>query len=196
MRALPKRFQKAELTDLDDAVMRPVLDYAQNLRAQVKTGRGLLLSGPAGVGKTYALAALTKHYARRARQPSVVFETVYTFVERYAPVVAAQAAVDSWHGQTWSRTYETAHWLVLNDLGKDYRGGKLLDQAIYKIGRLLRTRAEACLITHVTTNLPLEEGIGISTFKSVYGDSIWSLTAEICDRFIVDGPDRREGVAP
>lgn len=171
-----------------------VLDYAKSLQVNVSSGVGLLISGPPGVGKSYAMAALTRYYMERLRPgrlPSVVYHTIYEVNDRYAPVVG-NSPFDDERGQSWTKTYETCKWLVLNDLGKEYRGGKYAEQMAYKVGRLLRARSERALVTHVTTNLPLASST-VSTFSTTYGDSIWSLTAEMMQRYEVDGPDRREG---
>lgn len=193
---VPPRFAGAVLEHLRvapyAATFPMVLEYAREMKARVEAGRGLLLAGPAGVGKTYALAALTRRYAERAKRPLYVFETTYTLLERYAPVVAPQGAagIDPDTGRRWTDLYEKAEWLVINDLGKDYRGGKLSEQVTYKIGRLLRTRAENLRVTHITTNIPLTPG-DAPTFQDVYGASIWSLLAETTDRYEVFGPDQR-----
>lgn len=192
---LPVRFRDADIGNVDTEVYgASVIAYKNSLKERVSHGRGLLLSGPPGVGKTYAMAALTKFYMSRLRRhPYVVFETVYSVLDKYSPVASA-AEQDPDRGQSWTKTYETCSWLVLNDLGKDYRGGKLAEQVAYKIGRLIRTRSENMLVTHITTNLPLMSRPGYATFKDVYGESLWSLLAEMMNRFEVDGPDWRRGI--
>jgi hypothetical protein len=91
---------------------------------------------------------------------------------------------------SFTDVYNHVPWLVLNDLGKEYRGGKLEEQVPYKLGRLLRTRSEAERVTHITTNLSLS-GNGDGTIRGVYGESIASLLAEMTKAFEVTGPDRR-----
>lgn len=188
---IPSRFHKAELKQLDPEHFGMVLEYAKSMKAMIGEGRGLLIAGPPGIGKTWALAALTKRYVSRAFVPSYVFETAYSLLERYAPIVATAETHDSLRNQPWTKTYEDAQWLVLNDLGKDYRGGKMAEQVAYKVGRLIRSRAERGLVTHITTNLPLVGDAHVRTFVKVYGDSVWSLTSETMNRYEVIAPDRR-----
>lgn len=191
---VPERFRAASLDHIDETIFPMVADYAQHMRSKVERGVGLLLSGPAGVGKTYAVAALTRKYAERLRPgrvPDVVFHTVYEVLDKYAPIVGSHP-MDELRGQTWTDTYERCRWLVLNDLGKEYRGGKFLEQSAYRFGRLLRARSERRLVTHITTNLPLVARDDFTeTFETVYGESIWSLLGETMERYEVTGPDRR-----
>ena len=187
---IPSRFRDAKITDLDPEVFPFVLDYDLRMTDYLSQRKGLVFSGPPGVGKTWAAAALTKRYAQRARNPSFHFETTYTLLERYAPVVASPATYDAERSQPWTTTYESVFWLVVNDLGKGYRGGKLYEQEVMRVGRLLRTRSERELITHITTNLPLT---GDSSLETVYGESVMSLLHEMTEGWEVDGPDRRRG---
>lgn len=193
---LPKRFQHAHMKELDAEVFGDsVIAYGRKLAKNVEAGRGLCLSGPPGVGKTYAAAALTNRLIDRTvgGAPLIVFETAYTLVERYAPIVPHADTFNTTRDEPWTKTYESAAWLVINDLGKNYRAGKLQEQLVYKVGRLLRTRAEAMLVTHITTNVPLAKRAGVANFSEVFGDSVWSLMAETMYAYEVEGPDRRVG---
>lgn len=184
---IPERFARADLRSVDHDIFDCVHAYANDLAAELKKGRGLFLSGPPGVGKTYAMAALTRAYLKRAANPDHVFETAYTLFERYG----THGAVDpSREGRSWSSIYEETPWLVINDLGKEFHGGAKGEVAIYRVGRLLRTRSEACRVTHVTTNLTLEGSDG-NSFLGVYGESTFSLIREMFSLWLVDGPDRR-----
>jgi DNA replication protein DnaC len=188
---LPARFRDANLDEIDRGQFEFVFEYRANLHANVRDGYGLLVSGPAGVGKTRALAALTVAYARRAtKMTSWHFETVPELLEKYRPLSVAQPR-DEFRSQSWTETYETVRWLVLNDLGKEYRAGKMHEQQVQKLGRLLRLRTERRLVTHITTNLPLYPKVGVASFEAVYGESIWSLVHECMGGYDVWGEDRR-----
>lgn len=190
---LPPLFQSAALKDVDPQQFGFVLDYRKNLAAMVKGGVGLVVSGPPGTGKSYTMAALSLEYAKRARAPgSWHFETVPELLEKYRPM-SVGAPTDEFRGQSWTTTYEKIRWLVLNDMGKEYRGGKMHEQHVAKLGRLIRQRTEQGLVTHVTTNLPLYPKPGVQRFEAVYGASLWSLLHEKNMGFDVWGPDRRIG---
>lgn len=192
---MPPIFRSAKLSELDPAQFEFAAEYYQSMRDNLKQGVGVLLSGPPGVGKSYAMAALTMGYARRAaRAGSWHFETVPDLLDKYRPMTGAQVH-DSFREQPWTTTYDTVKWLVLNDMGKEYRGGKMHEQAVAKLGRLIRRRAEQKLTTHITTNLVIDTGGGDlgfgTTFASVYGESLWSLLHECTQGYVVWGPDRR-----
>ena len=195
--AIPLLFRGAKLPELNPDQFQFVLDYCHGKKfaENMKTGTGLLLSGPSGVGKSYVMAALTAEYARKAtRAGSWHFETVPDVLEKYREM-GGQRLIDPSREQSWSVTYESVRWLVLNDMGKEYRGGKLHDQAVSKLGRLIRHRTEKKLVTHITTNLTIgtdHEGRESSnTFLETYGESLWSLLHECSQGYLVWGPDRR-----
>lgn len=205
LRYLPQRFVDATLETLDKEQFSSVFDYVQGMITELTSvavvmeqtplfalGCGLLLSGPPGVGKTWALAALSRFYIEytsgKHRPFDCVFVTSPVFFSKYDNPV--EVLWDSYRGMSFSDVYERVPWLVLNDLGKEYRGGKLEEQVPYKLGRLLRARSEANAVTHITTNLSLS-GNGEGTLRGVYGESIGSLLAEMTQAFEITGPDRR-----
>lgn len=191
---VPARFRAAALQHLDVEQFAPVLGYADGVEGHLRKGEGLFLAGPPGVGKTYALWALTRAYVAGARKrPDYEFVTLPDFVEKYeifgggngGDNRGTENGYDEYRGQRYSETYETIPWLVLNDLGKEYRAGKLGDQITYKLGRLLRVRSEHRRVTHVTTNLVPSDLVG------VYGESVVSLLREMCIVYEIQGKDRR-----
>jgi len=201
LRYLPHRFVDATLETLDLVQFPFVAGYVDDITCRegknmslFKDGCGLLLSGPPGVGKTWALAALSRFYLEytesKGKPFDCAFVTAPVFFSRYDNPV--EVLWDSYRGMSFTDVYNHVPWLVLNDLGKEYRGGKLEEQVPYKLGRLLRTRSEAERVTHITTNLSLS-GNGDGTIRGVYGESIASLLAEMTKAFEVTGPDRRRG---
>lgn len=182
---VPARFRKAKLEDLDPNQFRAVINFNKGLLGG--SGAGLLVCGPPGVGKTYALAALSLRWADRARvserKLSGEFVTAPLFFDNIDPF--NDDAWDDYRDRSWVETYSRVDWLVINDLGKEDRSGKLAKQKAQRLGRVLRARSEAMLITHITTNL---DGKGL---KDEYGESIVSLLSEMTIPVIVDGPDRR-----
>jgi DNA replication protein DnaC len=182
------RFSAAEMETLDQKQYKMVFNFRKKLAVNVNMGRGMVLSGPPGVGKTWAMAALT-----REQGGDYVFITAPEFFDMYASY-DRDKHWDAYRNQDVDRTFERVPWLVLNDLGKEYRGGKLGEQIPYKLGRLLRARAERLKSTFITTNMALVSGVdsGGDTLESVYGGSIVSLLSETTKAFVIQGSDRRK----
>lgn len=201
-RSLPPRFEDASMELLHPS-FECVKEYLLDLRPRLKAGAGLFVSGPPGVGKTYAIAALTKaavsgieYMSTEGKNEGKMVPLVLRdFLFATGPSLFEQYALPYDAGDKDRTTdLEAVNWLVINDLGKEFRGGAYAQQVPYKLGRLLRSRVEKRLTTHITTNLLLrrdEESQGMS-IEEVYGDSIFSLLMEACPfRYEVKGPDRR-----
>lgn len=178
----PPRFAEARVSDLDTTQMMVPLDYWKNRADMARCGIGLLLSGPPGVGKSYCLAAFTNSLVRIDSEFVNASKSLSEYLAFDDPVWDAR------RNQPMDLTLESVDWLVLNDLGKEYRGGKLQDQMTFKLGSLLRARSEGLKITHITTNL-----YPASKIRDVYGDSVASLLSEMCKIVEVTGKDRRNG---
>ena len=182
---VPARFQGAKLEGLDSDRFEMVEDWL----GVWDEGKGLLLAGPPGIGKTWAVAALTRWWMEVIAK-DYEFVTAPEMFDRY--VVGTTLLRDPFRGYSYNKTYETVPWLVINDLGKEYRGGKLHEQAAYKLGRILRARSERELLTHVTTNLKLKGQGDDETLSTVYGSSITSLLSEMVRLYEVQGSDLRK----
>lgn len=185
--AIAKRWSSARMSMID---IDPVKEYAKAVLDNVEEGLGLILAGPPGVGKSFALAALTHHFMRKAagapdRFPRLdyVYITAPEFFD-LIPVVGD--SIDEFRGQSYLKTFGHVPLLVVNDLGKEYRGGKLDEQVPMKLGRILRTRSEEKLPTFISTNLAPE------AIRANYGNAITSLLQENCTTYIVGGQDRRK----
>lgn len=201
--SIPARFADAILIGKKDKDGNPVgapgvdeeqygffMQYMRNLAKHIESGKGVLISGPPGIGKSYVAAAGTRLFQQRAKNVLAAhFETAPSILDKYRPP-AGHSPHDPLRNQPWDSTYENVRWLVMNDLGKEYRGGKLAEQAAARLGRLIRHRAENRLITHYTTNAPLTER-GVDSLRTIYGEAIFSLLHETTFGFEVWGPDRR-----
>jgi len=190
---VPQRVGTARIKQLDDDQFDMVLDYAKNLHARRGKGTGLLLSGPPGIGKSWALAALTRYAVVRSEKEGYRLDYEYISApevfENFG-VVGGGAEQDEWRGQSWRRTFDTVPWLVIDDLGKEYRGGKLAEQVPYLLGRIVRKRTMNMLVTHISTNLPIATETDDSV-SSIYGESIISLLKDATEMFEIQGDDRR-----
>lgn len=187
--AIPDRFASARVALLDPRYFGPVIDYSRRLHEEVSAGNGLMLLGAAGRGKSFSLAALTYHFWREAKKDPKKFKSSdYIFVtapEFFDLVSVVGEARDEWRKKDFIDSFSTTPWLFVDDLGKEYRGGKLSEQIPHKLGRILRARSQNMLPTFITTNLDVEG------FEATYGESIVSLLRENTEAFVVGGKDLR-----
>ena len=186
---IPRRFAEARLDGVDYHPFEMVKYYAENMDRCIMAGNGLLLSGPPGVGKTWALAALTYRYHTTHARGDYLFLTAPALFDLYGRL---RDEWDDHRGQWWGVVMETVPWLVINDLGKENRQGGNRELVAYKLGRLLRARSERKRVTHITTNFRLTmETPDTPTVGTEYGESIASLLREMVVGYEVTGPDRR-----
>jgi DNA replication protein DnaC len=192
-----KRFRAATLSQVNSRYFTDVFRYAEHYEKYLKRGEGLLLSGPPGIGKTFAIVALQKFLKEKlgGRFDYYVITAPRLFELYATPQTATE--VDDHRGTSWSRLFESVEGMVINDLGKEERIREWQEQAAaYKLGRLLRARHEEERAVFITTNFPIKEMEGdesVMTFRKAYGESIWSLVLEMTAvRSQVQSPDLRE----
>jgi len=187
-----RRFEGARLDQLDRKYFGDVLTYAKTYQSHLDSGRGLLLAGSPGSGKTYASVALMLFIQQKAPR--------FDFYVVAAPDLfdANLKETDSYRHMSWWRTLTSVKALVINDLGKEDRSREWRqEEVVAKLGRVLRARHEAQLPVFITTNLALKaQRTTIPTFEKVYGASLWSLIYDMTAyRAQINAPDRRKGEA-
>lgn len=184
---VPRRFAEATMEGLSPEQKSWVREYVEDFSVHLNGGRGLLLSGPPGVGKTWAIVALTRAFltwrTKVRRFPDYEFVTAPDMFDNMGEF---GELMDVYRQRPWMSTYSKVPWLVINDLGKEHRGGKLSEVIPNRLGRILRARSERRLVTHVTTNLRGDEMV------KIYGESIMSLLTEMMRFYSIRGKDRRK----
>lgn len=150
--------------------------YVQQLSSMRRRGRGLVFSGPYGVGKTsLAISVLKEAMA----QGYLVRCTAWPLV--------IDARTSTWHdSKLRSRFLKQVYgpdFLQLDDLGKEIGAGK--DLSISVLDMILRRRTARLRPTILTTNFPLAE------LRRVYGDAIASLLNGYFQPIQVMGEDMR-----
>lgn len=196
-RGVGRRFYDADLSCVDPVVFADVIRYAEHAVEFQQEGRGLLLSGNPGIGKTWAMIALMRRlfvvHGESTRRWDFHVITAPQLFDLYVPDRTRGTEGDALRGQSWKQTFETVSALVINDLGKEDRSRDWLHEAVtYRLGRLLRARHERALPIFITTNLPLQAGEGVATVRTTYGESLWSLLYDMtAARVQTTAQDRR-----
>lgn len=156
-----------------------VLTWLQNLQENMMTGKGFILFGPAGTGKTMLSALFLKQVVLRG-------------IECY--LTTSKSLIDDtkkgWNDPEFADWHKTkissARILVIDDLGKELDSDKGNKYAKKQIENLLRVRTQQSRATIFTTNLDCPSGV-----EKVYGSYFVSLLTETCDLVSVSGSDYR-----
>lgn len=191
------RFEAATLSTVEKLYFEDVYEYAAAPLRYLKTGRGLLLSGNPGIGKTWAVTALMKElFSAHGNSPGrwdFHIITAPLLFDLYTPDARDSSKLDEYREQAWAKTFETVSALVINDLGKEDRSREWHQEMVaYKLGRVLRARHEAQLPIFITTNLLIQADTTDHTVRGAYGESIWSLLCDMTEfRVQTVAPDRR-----
>lgn len=147
--------------------------------ASVTSGPSLLLLGPTGVGKTYQSYGALREMAVTG---VVARWTVVTAADLYARL-QPRYGVDS---EVEFQRHAKAGVLFIDDLGA---GGKLSDHTETVNFRLINYRYDHELPTIITSNVIPRE------LTARMGDRVASRLNEMCQRLVIEGPDRRRGMA-
>lgn len=163
-----QRYWEASLKNTDEGCShRPYIEnYLKAIHTNRKKGTGLLLWGDNSRGKTWAAASILKNaaawgYSGYMINPDILKSAVIektVFEDTVAGKVTIQDRV------------EEVDFLVLDDLGKEYRGESGFFQTV--IENLLRTRTRNLLPIIVTTNLAIED------FGRIYNKSMFEILQE------------------
>ncbi|MFE2520401.1 ATP-binding protein [Streptomyces mirabilis] len=145
----------------------------------IAEGPSLLIAGPTGTGKTYqaygAVRALLSQGVRLRWEAT----TTADLYARLRPRNGHDAERDL---QTLAR----CPLLLLDDLGAA-KTSEWTEELTY---RLINHRYEHMLPTLITTNLPIPE------LRTSLGDRVTSRLAEMTERVVLTGPDRRRRTTP
>jgi DNA replication protein DnaC len=173
------------------------------------TGVGLLFDGAPGLGKTTHAVVTAMEFLRRlpddtaaARDVLVLKESDYGMYSRpiyymtYPEFLARKKAMfdadseskkemflqmEGFHGRA-KDDYMNVRVLVLDDLGKEYKGSGFNDASFDEI---LRSRYDRALPTIVTTNVLRK------SWKEQYGQAMGSFAFEAFNQVEIIGEDRR-----
>ncbi|MFF4799916.1 ATP-binding protein [Streptomyces sp. NPDC001351] len=140
----------------------------------IAEGPSLLIAGPTGTGKTYQAYGAVRTLLSRGVRLRWEATTSADLHARLRP----RAGHD---GERELQTLVRCPLLLLDDLGAA-KTSEWTEELTY---RLINHRYEHMLPTLITTNLPTAE------LRTALGDRVASRLAEMTERVILTGPDRR-----
>ncbi|MFL4905958.1 ATP-binding protein [Streptomyces sp. MMS24-I2-30] len=140
----------------------------------IAEGPSLLIAGPTGTGKTYQAYGAVRALLTRGVRLRWEATTSADLHARLRP----RAGHD---GERELQTLSRSPLLLLDDLGAA-KTSEWTEELTY---RLINHRYEHMLPTLITTNLPTAE------LRIALGDRVASRLAEMTERVILTGPDRR-----
>jgi DNA replication protein DnaC len=176
---IPPRYADADVMVLTDGAEAGtprwrVRTWALGMADHVRRGRGLVLVGPTGTGKSMLAAGITQ----RAR--SLGISTRWVSVASWLEELETLRQVSR---EEWAREQERlrrVRLLVLDDLGaEDVRAWAR------RLDAIVSARYDARLSLLVTTNL------GPDALRRTYGDRVASRLAGTCDWIELSGSDLR-----
>ena len=186
---IPALYVKATLQPLDlhdessASLRRTIKAVQQWARRERPPERGLLLSGPNGVGKSFLMAAL-------ARSLTLERGMRCLFVD-FGHLLLRLKATFNGQGLEYElfESLQQPQVLIIDDVGSNR--DSTWSRAVFQT--IIAARYNACGRTFVTTNLPITSTgeNSFSGFEKWAGPHCTSRLAEMCFWFHVDGPDRR-----
>lgn len=181
---IPPRYATAEATDPDVLRWGQILignAVANSRTAAIKLSQGpsLLMLGPTGTGKTYQAYGLIRALALSGLRFRWVLTTAADAYARMRPRHGADSEAEFAH-------MVNAGLLVIDDLGAA-KTSEWVEEVNY---RLINRRYEQMLPTLITSNVP------VAHLKAALGDRVTSRLAEMADRVILEGADRRRAPHP
>ncbi len=167
-----RRYQGMRLEMVPQGVRREIGAYLTCLREHVASGRGLLLAGPVGAGKTAVLGLI----AERAFDLEITAELVHCsalFAAFYRRGRDDGDRLQRWRGSAL---------LLLDDFGVPYAH----DFPLAEFEAFVEHRHAEMLATCVTTNARIEDLRADAAWARVYDR--WRAT---CWGYVLDGPSQR-----
>jgi DNA replication protein DnaC len=175
-----------------------------------ETGVGLLFDGKPGLGKTTHAVTTLMELVRRLPEDEAQVRSIFGYTGdtlgsqarpvyylQYVDFLARKKALfdadpetrkelqremDGFHGRA-KEDWLNVRVLVIDDLGKEYKGAGYNDASFDEI---LRSRYDKGLPTIITTNVPREQ------WEKQYGEAMGSFAFEAFNRIEITGKDLRK----
>lgn len=168
----------------DRKVMETVRKYSQHLKVAREMGMGLLLIGKVGTGKTGLIYLIL----RRLRELFIVSRVAYkkfaaTNIEEMVGIYT-QDWYSNEEGREFSESIQKADFLIIDDIGKEFRGKSGLTASV--LDSVIRYRINWKLPTIMTSNISLKG------LREIYGEALISVMLESVIILNFKGEDYRK----
>jgi DNA replication protein DnaC len=172
-----RTFEHYQVNDKNRVAFEKAKEYAETFNP--KEGKGLLLTGTVGTGKTHLSAAIAMYLLQRLH--SVVFGTVATLLAQLRGSFNSEKVTE------WDilQRLMKCDLLIIDDLGKE-KVTDWVEQTVYEI---INARYENNRSLIITTNLSLTE---IRAKYQNNGEAMVSRILEMCQGVKMDGTDYRK----
>lgn len=172
------RYHHMSIDHVAEKARLEVAGYTANLADEVTEGRGLLIGGAVGTGKTAILGLIAD-----AAYDAGINETefVYSF-DLYAAFFRHNPERDDERMRRWRQ----ARLLLLDELGAAYT----TDFSLSEFEGFVEHRHAACLATCVTTNVPLDK------LKKVVSARVYDRWRSTCTAIELAGGSKRTALTP
>jgi len=178
-RFMDRTFNTFNKTKENEPALKRAYDYAINFTDYEEKGKGLLLIGQVGTGKTHLTAAIANYLMFEKAIP-VKFGNVTALL---GEIKNSYSNEESASESELINVLSKVRLLIIDDLGKEKRT-EWSNNIIYTI---INNRYENYKPTIVTTNLSIKE------LENQIGDASVSRLIEMCDGIKMDGLDYRKG---
>ncbi len=173
-----RTFQNFTTSKINKDIFEKLFNYALNFLDLEKEGKGLLLTGAVGTGKTHLAVAIANHLMYEQIIP-VKFGNVTTLLSEVKSSYDKQATESE---AEIIKSLSRVRLLIIDDLGKE-KASEWSNNIIYTV---INNRYENYKPTIVTTNLNIKE------LENTIGEATVSRLIEMCDGVKVNGEDYRK----
>ncbi len=173
LRLIPPRYHQANVDKLPDAVKAQVERLIIDLSLNPKGTQGLLLAGPTGTGKTFAMWAAIRLLILKDAGIDFEVHKLVSLLNRFRPGGGAEDGL--------MERLTSCDILFLDDLAVQ----KASDWVTERLYEIIDTRYDAMLPVMVTTNLQ------VAALKERVDERVVSRLYEMCEVLEGGGRDRR-----
>ena len=180
---LGKRFLTRNFSNFDKGrsptAYESCLKYSKGIIDNVKQGRGLLLYGPVGTGKTHLVAGIIDYIARIKKRQfpgNIIFITMINLLAELRFSVQEQGKTES-----LIREFQKCSLLIIDDFGTE----KETDWTAETIYKIINYRYEELKPIIITTNSNIKE------FFDYFDERLASRIMETCATVTLQGEDYR-----